>query len=210
MSTDQRRLPRDQLRVDGAHVEHAAVDRDAAVVVAAAHRHDRSQLVLVVPEFLAGLRVDRVHVVERRRKEHHAVDHDRRGLHRLEHGGLEDERGRELRDVSGVDLRAGVVARLLVAAVRMQPVVRLAAGRVAHLLRDGRGGLAHGAGGGRGRTGDFLRGEGGSAQGKQCNAGGCQEMAGGHVFPFLLGLARGCGSGWATSLYASAQAFANS
>ena len=66
--------------------------------------HDRPELVLVVPVFLARRRVDRVDVIERRRQEHDAVDDDRRGLHRLQHRGLEDERGRQLADVVGVDL----------------------------------------------------------------------------------------------------------
>ena len=39
-----------------------------------------------------------------------AVDHDRRGFHRLEHFGLELERRPQLGDVAGVDLRGRVVA----------------------------------------------------------------------------------------------------
>ena len=98
-------VERDELGVDRAHEQLAALDRDAAVVVAAADGDDRPQLVLVVPELLARRRVDRVDVVERRRQEHDAVDDDRRGFHRLEHRGLEHERGLQLADVAGVDLR---------------------------------------------------------------------------------------------------------
>ena len=61
-------------------------------------------------------------MVERGREEHDAVDDDRRGFHRLQHRGLEDECGLQLADIAGVDLAAGVEPRLLVAAVRVHPV----------------------------------------------------------------------------------------
>ncbi len=138
-------VERDELGVDRAHEQLAAFDRDAAVVVAAADRDDRAELVLVVPEFLAGHGVDRVDVVERRRQEHHAIDDDGRGFHRLQHGGLEDERRLHLADVSGVDLAPGVVARLIVAAVRVDPVLGVAAGCIEHRLRYRRA-CGHGLG----------------------------------------------------------------
>ena len=137
-------VERNELGVDRAHVQLAAFDGDTAIVVAAAHGDDRSQLVLVVPVLFAGRRVDRVHVIERRCQEHDAVDHDRRGLHRFEHGGLEHVGRLHLRHVAGVDLAAGVVSRLIVAAVRMNPVLGVGSGAVEHRLRDRRRRLGHG------------------------------------------------------------------
>ena len=104
-------VERDELRIDRAHEQLAALDRDAAIVVAAADRHDRAELVLVMPELLSGRRVDRVDVIERRRQEHDAVDHDGRRLHRFQDRRLEHERGLQLADVAGIDLGAGVIAR---------------------------------------------------------------------------------------------------
>jgi hypothetical protein len=130
------RVERDELGVERAHEQPVALDRDAPVVRTAAKRRDRTHLVLVVPVFLAGRRVDRVHVVERRRQEHHAVDDDRRGLHRLQHRRLEDERRLELAHVPGVDLVAGVVARLRITPVRVDPVLRVGRRGIEHRLRD--------------------------------------------------------------------------
>ncbi len=130
------RVERHQLRVDRAHEQPAALDRDAAIVVAAAHGDDRAELVLVVPELLARRRVDRVEMVERRRQIHDAVDDDGRGFHRFQHRGLEHERGLQLADVAGGDLGSGVVARLVVAAVGMDPVLRVTRRGVERGLRD--------------------------------------------------------------------------
>ena len=130
------RIQREQLRVDGAHVQRALGDRNAPVVVAAADGDDRPQLVFVVPVFLARFRVDGVNVIEGGRQEHDAVIDDGRGLHRLQHRRLEHERRLELAYVAGVDLLAGVVTGLLVAAVRVQPVLAVAAGAIEHCLRD--------------------------------------------------------------------------
>src|SRR6266581_5057351 len=129
------RVERHELGVERAHVEHALVCGHAAVVGAAAERRDRPHLVLVVPEFASGRRVDRVDVVERSGEEHHPVHHQRRGFHRLEHRGLERELGLELVHVAHADLRRGVVAGLLVVAVRMQVIQAVAGGGIEHRLR---------------------------------------------------------------------------
>ena len=47
-------------------------------------------LVLVMPDFLAGARIQRIDVVERGGDVHHAIDDDRRGFQRFLHIGLED------------------------------------------------------------------------------------------------------------------------
>ena len=150
------RVERNELGVDRAHEQLAALDRHTAVVVAAAHRDDRTELVLVVPELLAGHRVDRIHVIERRGEEHHAVDDDRGRLHRFEHCRLEHVHRSQLPDIAGGDLAARVIARLLVAAVGMDPVLRVGAGGVEHRLRDGRRSLGHRSCGRCRRAGDFL------------------------------------------------------
>ena len=89
----------------------------------------------VGPEHLASGRVESVDLVPPTQV-HDAVDHDRRRLHRLEHGGLEHKRRLQLPDIATVDLIAGVVARLLVAAVGMNPVLRITRCRIQHRLCD--------------------------------------------------------------------------
>ncbi len=129
------RIERNQLGVKSSHENLAAGDRHAAVVRPAAERGDWTHLVLVVPELLASDRIDRINVVVRGRQVHHAVDDDRRGLHRLDDFGLEHERGPQVLDVAGVDLVAAVMAQLRVVAVGVQPVRRLLAGVVELRLR---------------------------------------------------------------------------
>ena len=123
----------------------------------------RPHLVLVVPELLAGHRVQRIHVVVRGGDVHDAVDHDRRGLHRLQHFGLEHERRLELGHVRGIDLRGRVVARLRVVHVGVQEVRAVLVGGVEHGLRHGDG-FRHRASGGRGPALDLL---GGGTEGRQ-------------------------------------------
>ena len=118
------------VEIQRAHVHHVPVDRDAAVVGTAAVRGDRSHLVLVVPELGAGLRVQRVHVIERRRRVHDPVDDDGRRLHGLHDLGLEDPGRPQLVHVRDVDLAIRVVAGLLVVPVGVQEVVAVAAGAV--------------------------------------------------------------------------------
>ena len=129
-------VERHQLGIQRAHEQLAALDRHAPVVGAAAEGGDRTHLVLVVPELAAGDGVERVHMVERGGHVHHAIDHDRRRLHRLAHLGLEHEGGLELLHVAGVDLRAWVKTLLLVTAVGVQPVDALTVRVVQVRLRD--------------------------------------------------------------------------
>ncbi len=151
-------VEREQLGVERSHVEPVAHDGDAAVVRAAAEGRDRTHLVLVVPELLAGRGVERVQVVVRGRDVHDAVDDDRRRLHRLEHLGLELERRPQLGDVGGVDLRRRVVPGLRVAHVRVQEVGAVLVGGVELGLRH-RDALRHRRAGGRGAARDLGLGE---------------------------------------------------
>ena len=151
------RIQRNQLGVERAHVQRTAFHGDAAVVRAAAVGGDRSHLVLVVPELLTGNRVDGVDVVEGGRQEHHAVDHDRRGLHRLAHFRLENERRPQLADVAGVDLLAGVVAAVVVVAVRMDPVLGVPRAPSAACRRNRHEIARHRLGDGGRRPAHFLR-----------------------------------------------------
>ena len=95
---------RHQLGIERSHEELVPFDGHAPVVGAAAEGGDGTHLVLVVPELLAGDRIQRVHVVERGGHEHHAVDHDGRRLHRLAHFHLEHEFRPQRLDVARVDL----------------------------------------------------------------------------------------------------------
>ena len=127
-----------QLGVQGPQEDAAAGHGHAAVVGPAAVGRDRAHLVLVVPALLAGHRVYGIHVAERGGQVHDAVDYDRRRLHGLHHLGLEDEGRPELAHVGGVDLGGGVVPRLLVIPVGVEPVAGVAPRAVQHVLTDGR------------------------------------------------------------------------
>ena len=116
-----------------------------------------------MPELLAGCRVDRVDMVERRRQEHHAVDDDRCGFHRFQHRGLEHKLGRELANVGRGNLRAGVIACVRVIAVRMDPVFRIARGVLQHHVGNRRQIARHRLGARRRCTG-LLRADIGDAQ----------------------------------------------
>ena len=133
-------VERDQFGVEGGEIDLIVIDGDAAVVGAAAIGRDRTHGVLVVPIFLARLGVDRIDVVERRGDVHHAVDDDRRRLHRFLHFGLEDPGGVKLADVGCVDLLAREIAGLIVIAVGVKEVVRITGCGVKLFLRDRSGG----------------------------------------------------------------------
>ena len=100
-------VERDQLGVERGDIDLVAVDRDAAIVGAAAIGRDRPHLVLVMPHLLAGLGVERIDVVERGGDVHHAVDDDRRGLHRFHDLGLEYPGRVQTRHVAAIDLPSG-------------------------------------------------------------------------------------------------------
>ena len=138
-------VERDQLRVERADIDPVVVDRDAAVVRAAAEGRDRTELGLEVPDFGAGLGVERVDVAVRGGDVHHAVDDDRRRLERFLDLRLEDPGRMQAADVAAVDLGVRVEAGLLVIAVGMKEV-RAVVGRVVELaLRDRRHGRRLGA-----------------------------------------------------------------
>ena len=89
-----------------------------------------------MPEFGAGLGIERVDMAERCRREHRAVDNDRRRLHRFPHLGLENPGRTQFGDVAGVDLLARVKARLRVIAVRVKEIVGVLRSVIQLLLRD--------------------------------------------------------------------------
>ncbi len=151
----------DQLGIEGGEIDHVAIDGDAAVVGPAAIDGDRSERMLVVPEFGAGAGIERIDVIEGGGDVHHAIDHDRRGLLRLLDLGLEDPGHVQVPHVHRVDLAVGEVALLGVIPVRHQPVIGILAGPVEHFL-------AH-----RGHVGvaggllDLIGAEGGGGEGKR-------------------------------------------
>ena len=122
------RVDRDEVRVERAHEQRVAEDREAAVVGAAADLDVRRDGVLVDPEDAAGLRVERDHVVRPLREVHDAVDDERRRLPRSEHLVLENPLQLEVLDVGRRDLRQRAVALAGVVAGVGQPVLRLVRG----------------------------------------------------------------------------------
>ena len=128
----------DKLGIERAHIDLVFIDGDAAIVRAAAIGRDGSHLVLVVPVLLAGLGVDGINVIKRRRDVHHAVDHDRRRLERFLQFRLEDPGRMKLVHIRRVDLLAGKIARLIVIAIGMKKVFVVSGGAVELLLRHHR------------------------------------------------------------------------
>ena len=149
-------VQRDELRVERGEIDVVAVDRDAAIVGAAAIGRDRTHLVLVFPHLLAGLRVQRVDVVEGRGDVHHAVDHDRRGLERVDDVGLENPRRPQVVHVGRGDLPRRMKTRLPVVAVGLKKVGGVASRLVEQILRDRGHRRGHGHLGGH-RVLDLLR-----------------------------------------------------
>ncbi len=131
-------IERHQLGVERREIDLVLIEFDAPIVRAAAIGGDRSERMLVVPELLAGLGVERVHMAERGGDIHHTIDHDRRRFEGLAHVGLEDPGRMQLLHVAGVDLLGWIEALLVVVAVGVQEVRRVAGGLVEHRLRDRR------------------------------------------------------------------------
>ena len=129
-------VERDQLGVERGEIDLVAIDRGAAIVGPAAIDRDRPHVVLVVPDLLAGLRVECVDVIERRGHIHHAVDDDRRGLHRFAQVGLKDPGDMHIFDVARRDLIGRMETRLIVVAVGVQEVLAVARRVVEHRLAD--------------------------------------------------------------------------
>ena len=129
-------VERDQLGVERRNIDLVAIDRDAAIVRAAAIGRDRTHLVLVFPHLLARLGVERIDVVERGRDIHHAVDDDRRSLHRIENVGLEYPGDMQALDVARGDLLGGMEARLRVVSIGLQEIGAVVGRLVEQVLRD--------------------------------------------------------------------------
>src|SRR5262249_13871362 len=66
-------IEREKLRIERGEINFIAVDRDAAVIWAAAIGRDRTHVMLVVPILLAGLSVKCIDVIEGGGDVHHAV-----------------------------------------------------------------------------------------------------------------------------------------
>ena len=129
-------VERHQLGVERRQIDLVAIDGDAAVVRAAAIGRDRPHVVLVVPQLLAGLGVERVDVAERRGDVHHAVDDDRRGFHQLLDLGLENPGRMQPLHVGAVDLVLGIETLLIIIAVGVQEILAVGVGAIEHVLRD--------------------------------------------------------------------------
>ena len=117
-----------QTRVDGAHEERVAGDRDSAIHAPAAEPCKRRRCVVVGPEHPPGRGVERDDVVGRLDCVHHAVDDQGRRLEFFERARLEDPLELQIPDVVLRDLGEGAVALAEHRAGMRQPVVRLAGG----------------------------------------------------------------------------------
>ena len=119
---------RDEVRVERAHEQRVAEDRDAAVVGAAADARVGRRRVAVLPEHPAGPRVDGHDVVGPLGDVHDPVDDDRVRLPGAEDLVLQHPLRLEVRHVGRRDLRERAVALAGVRAVVGQPVLRLGRG----------------------------------------------------------------------------------
>ncbi len=117
------RIDRDEVGVQRAHVQHVAVNGDAAVVGAAAHPLVGRVRVAVLPEHAPGPGIQRQHVVGALRDVHEAVHDDRRGLPGPEHLALQDPLLLQVPHVERRDLPQHGVALAGVPAGIRQPVL---------------------------------------------------------------------------------------
>ena len=92
--------------------ETAIENLDAAIIGTTAVSRHRTHLVLVVPNFCAGLGVEGVNMTERRRDIHDAVQDNGRSLKRFLDVGLENPRDVQVLHIVTVDVPRGVKARL--------------------------------------------------------------------------------------------------
>ena len=126
------RIERDQPAVEGADVDLARPDGDAAVdhVAASLGAVRSGDLRIELPQELAGPGVEGEHVAPGARRVHHAVDHDRRGLHAARGSARDVVRPREteLAHVGRRDLRQRAEALLPIRPSVAQPVLRLLIG----------------------------------------------------------------------------------
>ena len=137
-------VERDEVGGQGGDEDLALGDRDAAVHVAAAQRHVERRRGPVLPQDVAGPRVEGPDPAVPARDVHDAVDDERGGLERVRRlarvqahrAALEDPLGRELADVLLGDLVERAVALPVVGAVVGEPVLRLRAGVEDALVGD--------------------------------------------------------------------------
>ena len=148
-------IERDEFGVERGQVHLVVQDRDPAVVRAAAIGRDRTHVVFVVPQFLAGSGVERVDVAERGGDVHDPVHYDGRGLHRLLHLGLENPGRPQSCNIAGRNLLVRIVALLGVVAVGVQEVLAVSRGLAEHVLGH-RGDGNRGRGGRSSTLRDFL------------------------------------------------------
>jgi hypothetical protein len=127
--------------VERCHVQAVAPGGEAAVDGVAAKGQVFRQRLLIVPELRAGLAVDGVGVIPRRRDVHDAVDDQRGAFKAVEDSGLEAPDGDQLVDVLLVDLGQRAVALGVVGAAVHQPVGVVASGVEQVLFLDGADGL---------------------------------------------------------------------
>jgi hypothetical protein len=126
-----RRIDRGQPSVEHTDVDTALVERGAAiddvtagdVVVLAMH------FGVVLPQLLAGARVDRVGDAPRSGRIHHAVDDQRRRLEAAVRRGFELPRETELRDIAIVDLIERTESLFVIVAAVRQPILVARVGR---------------------------------------------------------------------------------
>ena len=109
------RIESDQVRVERAHEQRVAEDRQAAVDAAAAGRASRRTAVVSRSRRPARARVERDHVIRRFDGVHHAVDDQRRGFELLERLRLPHplQLQVEILDVGRRDLRSAGCERWL-------------------------------------------------------------------------------------------------
>ena len=124
--------------VEGGDIDLVLIDRHAAIIGAAAIGRDRPHIVLVVPVHLAGLRIERVDVIEGCGDIHHPVDDERRGLQRLADIGLENPGNVQSLDVGTIDLLGRIEALLFVVAIGGEKISAVVGSAVEHRLGDGR------------------------------------------------------------------------
>ena len=114
------RLERDEHGF-GQHDEHlVAVERDTTIDGFASHVARR--LAAIAPQDGARFRVEREHLVERARDEHHAAVDDRRRFVAVVHARRERPHGLQALHVAGIDLVERAVAPSVVRAPRHQPI----------------------------------------------------------------------------------------
>ena len=117
------RIERNEVRVEGGHIEQTFADRDAAVArtTAVAHLFGRRQTPLVMPEFSSRGCVNGENVIPRRGQKDDAIDHERHAGQSVTHARLEGPHGNQVLDVRSIDVRETAVAGLTIVQAIHQP-----------------------------------------------------------------------------------------